>query len=105
VLKTQICATRPQCVKWHGFCNTEPPINFFKITHFYFWFQYFGKRFNRWLQLLASSLFSVQMVIFLALVLYAPALAFHQGKLEKRAFDVPLRFITWRSARIAQWVK
>jgi len=55
---------------------------FFNVTHFCVWFQYFGKRFNRWLQLLASTLFSVQMVIYLALVLYAPALALHQGKLE-----------------------
>jgi hypothetical protein len=47
-----------------------------------FLFQYFGQRFNRRLQLFASAMFSIQMVIYLALVLYAPALALHQGKLE-----------------------
>ncbi|KAF4532952.1 hypothetical protein B566_EDAN000640 [Ephemera danica] len=41
-------------------------------------FEYIGRRFNRWLQLFASTLFSLQMVLYLALVLYAPALALHQ---------------------------
>ncbi|KAJ4439382.1 hypothetical protein ANN_07504 [Periplaneta americana] len=41
-------------------------------------YEYFGERFSRWLQLFASTMFTVQMVIYLALVLYAPALALHQ---------------------------
>ncbi|PNF32377.1 hypothetical protein B7P43_G10101 [Cryptotermes secundus] len=41
-------------------------------------YEYFGQRFNRWLQLFASAMFSIQMVVYLALVLYAPALALHQ---------------------------
>ncbi|XP_021935156.1 sodium-coupled monocarboxylate transporter 1-like isoform X2 [Zootermopsis nevadensis] len=41
-------------------------------------YKYFGQRFNRWLQLFASAMFSIQMVIYLALVLYAPALALQQ---------------------------
>ena len=67
-----------------NFVNTDPPITVFLITHFCVWFQYFGKRFSRWLQLLASTLFSIQMIIYLALVLYAPALALHQGKWENK---------------------
>ncbi|KAI5749541.1 hypothetical protein M8J76_008110 [Diaphorina citri] len=41
-------------------------------------FFYFGERFSRNLQLLASTMFTVQMVLYLALVLYAPAMALHQ---------------------------
>ncbi|XP_059478941.1 sodium-coupled monocarboxylate transporter 1-like [Neocloeon triangulifer] len=41
-------------------------------------FEYIGRRFDRWLQLFTSTLFSLQMVIYLALVLYAPAMALHQ---------------------------
>ncbi|XP_046673461.1 sodium-coupled monocarboxylate transporter 2-like [Homalodisca vitripennis] len=53
-------------------------IPFYRKAKYTSAYQYFGHRFNRWLQLLASLLFSVQMVLYLALVLYAPALAMHQ---------------------------
>ncbi|XP_054267670.1 sodium-coupled monocarboxylate transporter 2-like [Macrosteles quadrilineatus] len=53
-------------------------IPFFRKSKHTSAYQYFGHRFNRWLQLLASFLFSIQMVLYLALVLYAPALAMHQ---------------------------
>ncbi|KAL0273741.1 UNVERIFIED_CONTAM: hypothetical protein PYX00_006346 [Menopon gallinae] len=46
-----------------------------KVTSAY---EYYGKRFNRKFQLFASSIFTVQMLLYLALVLYAPALALHQ---------------------------
>ncbi|CAH0390866.1 unnamed protein product [Bemisia tabaci] len=41
-------------------------------------YQYFGERFSKKLQLLTSVLFSFQMILYLALVLYAPALAMHR---------------------------
>ncbi|CAB3363589.1 Hypothetical predicted protein [Cloeon dipterum] len=41
-------------------------------------FEYIGRRFNCWLQLFTSTLFSLQMIVYLALVLYAPAMALHQ---------------------------
>ncbi|XP_014259655.1 sodium-coupled monocarboxylate transporter 1-like isoform X1 [Cimex lectularius] len=41
-------------------------------------YQYYGDRYNRWLQLVAAVIFTLQMIIYLALVLYAPALAMYQ---------------------------
>lgn len=51
---------------------------FFRSANYVSAYEYFGHRFSRRLQLLASCLFSVQMVLYLALVLYAPALAMQQ---------------------------
>ncbi|KAJ9591153.1 hypothetical protein L9F63_002308, partial [Diploptera punctata] len=53
-------------------------IPFYHKMQFTSAYEYFGQRFNRWLQLFASTMFSIQMVLYLALVLYAPALALHQ---------------------------
>ncbi|KAK9507166.1 hypothetical protein O3M35_007078 [Rhynocoris fuscipes] len=53
-------------------------VPFFRKRNYFSAYQYFGDRFSRKLQLLASCLFSFQMVLYLSLVLYAPALAMHQ---------------------------
>ncbi|XP_039298800.1 sodium-coupled monocarboxylate transporter 1 isoform X1 [Nilaparvata lugens] len=53
-------------------------VPFFRDKNYTSAYQYFGDRFNRKLQFLTSFLFSIQMVLYLALVLYAPALAMHQ---------------------------
>ncbi|KAL1121964.1 hypothetical protein AAG570_003372 [Ranatra chinensis] len=50
----------------------------FRQNNSYSAYKYFGDRFNRWLELLASLFFTVHMIVFLALVLYAPALAMEQ---------------------------
>ncbi|KAJ1528624.1 hypothetical protein ONE63_007020 [Megalurothrips usitatus] len=60
-----------------------PVINYVMIPFFHKMqltsaYEYFGTRFGRKVQLLASVLFTVQMVLYLALVLYAPALALSQ---------------------------
>ncbi|BES94716.1 solute carrier family 5 [Nesidiocoris tenuis] len=53
-------------------------IPFFRERNYFSAYQYFGERFNRRFQLLASFLFTIQMILYLALVLYAPALAMHE---------------------------
>lgn len=53
-------------------------VPFFRGKNYYSAYQYFGERFDRKLQMLASVLFTFQMIIYLALVLYAPALAMNQ---------------------------
>ncbi|KAL1464737.1 hypothetical protein WDU94_004357, partial [Cyamophila willieti] len=53
-------------------------VPFFQKNNFTSAYQYFGERFSRNIQLLASTMFTVQMVLYLALVLYAPAMALHQ---------------------------
>ncbi|XP_073979656.1 sodium-coupled monocarboxylate transporter 1-like isoform X2 [Rhodnius prolixus] len=53
-------------------------VPFFRERNYFSAYQYFGERFSRKLQLLASCLFTFQMVLYLSLVLYAPALAMHQ---------------------------
>uniref|UniRef100_A0A0A9X2G5 Sodium-coupled monocarboxylate transporter 2 n=1 Tax=Lygus hesperus TaxID=30085 RepID=A0A0A9X2G5_LYGHE len=53
-------------------------VPFFREKNYFSAYQYFGERYNRKFQLLASVLFTIQMVLYLALVLYAPALAMHE---------------------------
>ncbi|XP_014284646.1 sodium-coupled monocarboxylate transporter 2 [Halyomorpha halys] len=53
-------------------------VPFFRGKNYCSAYQYFGERFDRRLQMLASILFTFQMIVYLALVLYAPALAMNQ---------------------------
>ncbi|KAK6619231.1 hypothetical protein RUM44_003613 [Polyplax serrata] len=53
-------------------------IPFFRKLNLTSAYEYFGKRFGRPFQFFASIFFTLQMLLFLALVLYAPALAMHQ---------------------------
>ncbi|XP_075212060.1 sodium-coupled monocarboxylate transporter 1-like [Lycorma delicatula] len=53
-------------------------VPFYRGSNYTSAYEYIGNRFNRRLQFLTSFLFSIQMVLYLALVLYAPALAMHQ---------------------------
>ncbi|KAK3926783.1 Sodium-coupled monocarboxylate transporter 2 [Frankliniella fusca] len=60
-----------------------PVVNYVMIPFFHKMqltsaYEYFGKRFGRKVQRLASVLFTIQMILYLALVLYAPALALSQ---------------------------
>ncbi|XP_049805974.1 sodium-coupled monocarboxylate transporter 1-like isoform X1 [Schistocerca nitens] len=56
-------------------------------------YEYFGTRFHKNVQLLASVLFTAQMVLYLALVLYAPAVALYQVTGLKTEIIVSVMYI------------
>lgn len=52
-------------------------------------FEYFEMRFDKSIRTIASCLFTVNNIVFLPVVIYAPSLAFNQGKLwnfKKKSF-------------------